>query len=693
MKITDVVHRVDTQEKIKGTAQYIEDIHFEGLHYARTLRSTIARGRILSVTYPEGYPSITVVDARDSIARNEVSMITADMPIFARDEVHYIGEPIALVVGRDKDEIIAFMKEIDVVYEPMTPLFTCDDNEANVFTRRHYSKGDLASLEGCEVFEAHYKTPYQEQLYMEKQGIVALVAGETVEIYGSMQCPYYVVNALKNALGYPEEKIRVVQTVTGGAFGGKEDYPSIMACQTALAALKIGAPVQLVYDRREDIQFTTKRHPAFITVTSYTREGHVEGMKIAVKIDAGPYLGLSDVVLQRAILTMTGAYQIPHLEVAGTVYKTNNIFNGAFRGFGGPQSLFALETHMSRLAKRLGKDPLTFREEHFVHQGELTSTGGRFHEAIHLEEMSRMLKEMSGYPELDTEGHGRLVGHGVAVVPHGGGFTGDGEAEHIKAVVKLRKDTEQFIHILVSNVEMGQGALTALSKIVASALDVPLERIVYNNPDTRVVPDSGPTAASRTTMVVGRLLYNAALKMKEALQEQEEVVVTEHYRQPDYLEWDQEQLKGNAYLSYSWAALLARVEVDPVTYEVTCTDLYGVYDVGMPIDEKMLLGQVHGGVVQGLGYGMMEYMDSKDGLIQHNSFSSYAVPTTMDIPQIHTRWLINPYIEGPFGAKAAGELTLVGVAPAIATAVADALDREISEIPVLPENLLKVVTS
>lgn len=693
MKITDVVNRVDTQEKIRGAAQYIEDIPFDNLHYARTLRSTLPKGKILKVAYPRGFPGITVVDAGDVLARNEVSMVTTDMPIFADGEVNYVGEAIALIVGRDKDEIIAFMKGIEVTYDPGTPLFTCDDAEENLFTRRHYSKGDLASLEGLEVFEGRYRTPYQEQLYMEKQGVVAEVKEGVVEIFGSMQCPYYVVNALKNALDYPEEKIRVVQTVTGGAFGGKEDYPSIMACQTALAALKIKAPVQLVYDRREDIQFTTKRHPSDITIKSYYREGRIEGMKIDVGIDAGPYLGLSDVVLQRAILTMTGAYGVPHLEVSGTVYKTNNIFNGAFRGFGGPQSLFALESHMSQLAARLGVDPLDFREKHFVHQGELTSTGGRFHEEIHLEEMTRILKEMSGYPHLARDGRGRLVGYGVAVVPHGGGFTGDGEAEHIKAVVKLRKDTEQFIHILVSNVEMGQGALTALSKIVASALDVPMERIIYKNPDTRLVPDSGPTAASRTTMVVGRLLYDAALKMKDALEEREEVVVTEHYHQPAYLAWDQENLRGNAYLSYSWAALLARVEVDPVTLEVTCTDIHGVYDVGLPIDEKMLLGQVHGGVIQGLGYGMMETMDSKEGLIQHNSFSSYAVPTTEDIPAIHTRWLINPYIEGPFGAKAAGELTLVGVAPAIATAVADALGREIYEIPVLPEKLLKVVKS
>ncbi len=689
MKIKDPVNRVDIQAKLNGSVKYIEDMIFENLHYARTLRSSIPRGKILSVAYPDIIEGITIVDKNDILDKNEVSMIDTDMPIFADSEVNYVGEPIALIVGKDKNQVIEFFNKIIVEYEPLEAVLTMGDNAT--FSKRTYTKGDLSKYSTLEEFSGHYKTTYQEQLYMEKQGVVANYVNNRIEIYGSMQCPYYVKNALINALGFNENRIRVIQTTTGGAFGGKEDYPSLMACQTALASIKIGAPVRLIFDRREDIIFTTKRHPSETNIISYLENGKIKGMKIDVELDAGPYLGLSDVVLQRAILTMTGAYQIENLEVNGVVYKTNNVFNGAFRGFGAPQSLFALEQHMTQIAKHLGKDPLDLRREYFVQTGQLTSTNGIFHENIYLDKMADKLEEISDYKNLKKESdNGNLVGYGFAIVPHGGGFTGDGEAVHIKAVVKLKKDTEGFVHILVSNVEMGQGALTALAKIVASALDIPLDRVVYKNPDTDAVPDSGPTAASRTTMVIGKLLYEAAVKLREVLDVNEEIIITEHYKQPDYIEWDQDTLQGNAYLSYSWAALLARVEVDPLTFDVSCTDIYGIYDVGIPVDEKLLLGQVHGGVIQGMGYGMMEAMYSDGGKIQQNSFASYAVPTIVDVPNIHSDWIINEYEDGPFGAKAAGELTLVGVAPAIASAVADAIGKDIYEIPVLPEKILEV---
>ncbi len=689
MKIKDPVNRVDIQAKLNGSVKYIEDMIFENLHYARTLRSSIPRGKILSVAYPDIIEGITIVDKNDILDKNEVSMIDTDMPIFADSEVNYVGEPIALIVGKDKNQVIEFFNKIIVEYEPLEAVLAMGDNAT--FSKRTYTKGDLSKYSTLEEFSGHYKTTYQEQLYMEKQGVVANYVNNRIEIYGSMQCPYYVKNALINALGFNENRIRVIQTTTGGAFGGKEDYPSLMACQTALASIKIGAPVRLIFDRREDIIFTTKRHPSETNIISYLENGKIKGMKIDVELDAGPYLGLSDVVLQRAILTMTGAYQIENLEVNGVVYKTNNVFNGAFRGFGAPQSLFALEQHMTQIAKHLGKDPLDLRREYFVQTGQLTSTNGIFHENIYLDKMADKLEEISDYKNLKKESdNGNLVGYGFAIVPHGGGFTGDGEAVHIKAVVKLKKDTEGFVHILVSNVEMGQGALTALAKIVASALDIPLDRVVYKNPDTDAVPDSGPTAASRTTMVIGKLLYEAAVKLREVLDVNEEIIITEHYKQPDYIEWDQDTLQGNAYLSYSWAALLARVEVDPLTFDVSCTDIYGIYDVGIPVDEKLLLGQVHGGVIQGMGYGMMEAMYSDGGKIQQNSFASYAVPTIVDVPNIHSDWIINEYEDGPFGAKAAGELTLVGVAPAIASAVADAIGKDIYEIPVLPEKILEV---
>lgn len=407
-------------------------------------------------------------------------------------------------------------------------------------------------------------------------------------------------------------------------------------------------------------------------------------MDFDIILDAGSYLGLSDVVLQRAMFTMTGAYNIENLKVRGRTVKTNNVFTGAFRGFGAPQSMYGLELHMSHIAKRLGEDPLDFRRRHYVKKGDLTATSGRFNEEIYLDRLTDLLTDMSKYQEkISTKG--ALTGYGVSVIPHGGGFTGDGEAVHIKAVVNLKKEMDGTVTILVSNVEMGQGAITTLTKIVATVLGIDMNGVRYQNPDTFLVPDSGPTVASRTTMVVGALLAKAATRLKERMDEPGEILITERFKQPDYVKWNAETLQGNAYMAYSWSVLLARVEVDPVSYEVKCTDLWAAYDVGVPIDEKLLIGQIQGGMVQGMGYAIMENMTSKSGGIEQFAFSSYPIPTTMDIPKMHAKWILNPYEDGPFGAKAVGELTLVGVAPAIAAAIEDAMNISTFEIPVTPE--------
>ncbi len=688
MKITDHIDRVDIKDKLNGTTRYIEDILFEDLHFARTLRSTVPKGKIRKIHYPPSEEGITIVDARDVHHKNEVAMILKDMPIFAFDEVNYVGEPIALIVGKNKDQVIAFYNKITIDYDVLAPIVSMTDEKAEVFTDHTFEIGSFENIDHDDVFYQEYETGYQEQVYMEKQGVVGVVEDGRVTVYGSLQCPYYVFSAMQHALDLDDDHVRVVQTPTGGAFGGKEEYPSLLALQVSVAALKVKAPVRLVFDRREDMAFTTKRHPSKSTIKTYLKDKKIVGMDFDIILDSGPYVGLSDVVLQRAIFTMMGCYMFKNIRVNGKTIKTNNVFTGAFRGFGAPQSMYALELHMNQLARYLAIDPIELRKPYFVHKGEMTSTGGIFNEDIYLEKMTDKIIEMTNYKDLEYKEN---VGYGFAFIPHGGGFTGDGEAAHIKAEVHLKKLENHDIQILVSNVEMGQGAITALSKIVASALDYPMERIHYHNPDTLYVPDSGPTVASRTTMVVGGLLYKAALKLKDRLTEAGEILIVEHFKQPDYVKWDQDKLLGNAYMAYSWSILMARVELDPQTYEITCTDIYGIYDVGVPIDERLLIGQIHGGVVQGLGYGLLEKMDSEEGLIQQHSFSNYVIPTTCDIPNIHSDWIINRYIDGPFGAKAVGELTLVGVAPAVASAVEDIIKKTINKIPVTPERVLEAI--
>jgi len=702
MKIDERTLRVDAVKKMRGENKFLEDLHFDDLYYARTLRSEISRGYIKNIVYPEMPEDYYIVDHRD-IARNEVAMIDYDMPVFAKDEVNYIGEPIAFIVGTNKDKIIEIMEKIEVEYEELPGIYSIEESKANqvqilknddnIFVKHHFSRGNIGALEDCRIFEGYYETTYQEQLYMEKQGVVGAYDGEELRVYGSIQCPYYVKNALIHATKLPEDQIRVIQSDTGGAFGGKEEYPSLLACQIAAATLKIKKPVRLIFDRREDIMYTTKRHPSQVTIKSYVKEERIVGMVIDVSLDAGPYIGLSDVVLQRALFTLTGAYLIENIDVRGSVMATNNVFTGAFRGFGAPQSMFALEQHINQIATALKIDPFKLKQNHFVKQGDKTVTNGVYVERIKLNELANKLEKLSNYKKKlkakEKNDEKYYYGIGVSFVPHGGGFTGDGEAAHIKAKVKLRKNPEDTVDLLVSNVEMGQGAKTALSKIVASAIGLDIKDVHYENPDTKFVPDSGPTVASRTTMVVGQLLYKAALKVKERFNE-ECFIIEENFQAPDYLAWDQDTLQGNAYMSYSWSGVVAEVLVDKITYDVTVKKLYGVYDIGNPIDIKLVEGQIHGGMIQGMGLGMMENMTSKAGKIQQNNFEAYSVPTSKDIPEMAFDLVINKYDDGPYGAKGLGELSLIGVPPAIASAIEDAIGTKIFKIPVTPEYILEV---
>jgi CO/xanthine dehydrogenase Mo-binding subunit len=462
MKIDIRKIRTDAKEKIRGENRYLQDLEFEDLYFARTLRSEISRAIIKEIKYPEIPKGYYIVDKND-VKVNEVKMIEVDMPVFAKDQVNYIGEPIALIVGQDKDVIIKIINNTKVIYEKLPPIYSMEESKDNKiqiisgnnneFTSHEFSTGDISKLKNCKIFENEYSTTYQEQLYMEKQGVVGDYKDGELIVYGSMQCPYYIKNALMHSTGFNETNTRVIQADTGGAFGGKEEYPSLLACQVAAATLKIRKPVRLVFDRREDIMYTTKRHPSKIKIKSYVENNKIIGIDIDVDLDAGPYIGLSDVVLQRALFTLNGAYQIENVNIKGQVYATNNVFTGAFRGFGAPQTMFALEQHFNQVAKKLKIDPFDFKKSHFVKQGQKTVTNGVYVEEIKLDEIADKLEILSNYKEKikKEDSKDSYYGVGVSFVPHGGGFTGDGEAEHIKAKIKLRKNKDNTVDIFICN--------------------------------------------------------------------------------------------------------------------------------------------------------------------------------------------------------------------------------------------------
>ena len=689
--ISNSIKKTDSDEKISGSAIYVADIKMDGMLHAITLRSTICHGEIKTITFPDIPEGYHIVSAKDVPGRNVVKIIFDDQPVFTEKDITYLEEPILLVIGPDKEVVQDILNQIVVEYIEKDPVFDWVNSAVNY----HFDKGS-----GIKAFEhAHkviafdYETGYQEQAYIEPQGFLGYMDGEKVTLIGSIQCPYYVKNAVIDALGTDPDNVRVIQPSIGGAFGGKEEFPSLMACQLAVAVQKIGQPIQLLYEREEDMLVTTKRHPSKIHFEAAMSEhNEILGFKTYCAIDAGANIGLSGVVLARALIACTGAYTINNLDVSGDVFITNTVPNGAFRGFGAPQMYFAIEMFMEHIALELDLDPLEFRMNNLAKQGDNTSTNGTFRDPIIMDEMIIKAMEISDYKNKrklydDTNSY---KGIGMSFFFHGCGFTGSGEATHIKAKVKLRKEKTGKVQILVAAVDMGQGIRTTLRKVVSHILEIPIDDVIFNFPDTDLVPDSGPTVASRTIMIVGGLIARATREMKERWMETE-FTVEKQYVQPDYIKYDEATFQGDAYPAYSWGINIVEVEVDKYTYQVKLQHTWSVYDVGKAIDERIVIGQADGGLTQGIAYGYLEVMTHELGKIKQKNMTDYIIPTAMDTNKMDTVIYENPYAFGPYGAKGVGELTLVGGAPAVAYAIEQAIKRKVFKIPATPEYLMELV--
>jgi CO/xanthine dehydrogenase Mo-binding subunit len=689
--IRESIFKTDGDEKISGQAKYVADIIIPGMYHALTKRSSISYGEIKNIRYPEMPEEYIIVDYRDVPGKNVVKIIYDDMPVFTEKEITYLHEPILLVCGPDKAKVKEIVDNIEIEYIEKEPVFEWTNSAVHY----HFDKGigKAAFENAARVIEYDYETGYQEQAYIEPQGFVGYLEGEKVTLIGSIQCPYYVKNAVIQALGAADNNVRVIQPSVGGAFGGKEEFPSLMACQLACAIKKVKKPIQFLYEREEDMLVTTKRHPARMHFeAAIGKDSEILGLKLYAGIDAGANIGLSGVVLSRALIASTGAYTIDNLDASGDVFLTNTVPNGAFRGFGAPQVFFAIEMFMEHIALDLGVDPLEFKKKYVAIQGDSTSTCGTFRDPIIMPEMIEKAIAISDYENLrklysKPESN---KGIGMSFFFHGCGFTGSGEANHIKARVQLKKSKSGKVYILVAAVDMGQGIRTTLRKVVAHILEIPIADVIFDLPDTDFVPDSGPTVASRTMMIVGGLIARACKTMKERWDETE-FVVEKQYVQPEYIKYDEETFTGDAYPAYSWGINIVEVEVDKVTYQTKILNTWSVYDIGKSIDDRIVLGQADGGLTQGIAYGYLEVMNHEKGVIKQKNMTDYMIPTAMDTGNMETEIFENPYAFGPYGAKGVGELTLIGGAPAVCFAIEQAVKKRIHKIPASPEYILEMM--
>jgi CO/xanthine dehydrogenase Mo-binding subunit len=692
------VRRKEGVAKVTGAARYIDDLTFPGLLHGRTIRSTIPAGEITGIRFVFDTAGFTVVDHRDIPGRNIVALIDDDQPCLAGRAIRHVAEPILLLAHEDRERLFAADVKID--YQTTTPNY---DPEASTTTFKTITieKGrlDEGFAAADVIVEGEYRSGHQEQLYIEPNGVVAVPEHGGITVHGSMQCPYYVHRALKVLLGLPDDKVRVVQTETGGGFGGKEEYPSMIAGHAALLALKANRPVKIIYDRVEDMLATTKRHPAIVRHrTGIMKDGRLTAMDIEAVLDGGAYATLSAVVLSRGVIHASGPYRCDHVRIRGRATMTNTPPNGAFRGFGAPQTQFAVEVHMDRIADALGLDPVRVREMNALRPGDTTATGQRLGQDCSALRVLREAVKRTDFRRRRRVLAGSGRGIGLALIFHGSGFTGGGEVKLAsKASLAL---TERGARILVASTEIGPGTRTMHAQIVADTLGVPYDAIDVNAADTGEVPDSGPTVASRTCMIVGRILQRCAEEMRarlgrltprEYLRKYGPLVITKAYEKPSEIAWDDTSYRGDAYGSYGWACDVAEVEVDPDTWQATPVAFTTVHEIGRAIHPMLAEGQIVGGTAQGIGYALLEDVVMRDGRMANCQLTNYIIPTTLDMPAIDVIVLENPYKHGPFGAKGVGEMPIDGPAPAVINALHHA-GYDLREIPATPEKIMKVST-
>jgi len=727
MHIGQPIPRREGRAKVTGHARYLDDLSMPGMLHGTTVRSPVPRGILHDIQYSPDIPwnEFTVVTAADIPGRNVVQLIDDDQPYLADGEVNHAEEPIVLLAHPDASVLEEGRRGISFEIEALPAVYTIEDalsgreivwGRDNIFKTYLVSRGDVdiaCAQPDVVIVEGEYETGAQEQLYIEPNGMLALARGQDgITVWGSMQCPYYVHKALAALFDLPGEKIRVVQMETGGGFGGKEEYPSIIAGHAALLSWKSGRPVKMVYDRAEDMVATTKRHPSKTHHrTAVSRDGRLLAIDIDFVIDGGAYTTLSPVVLSRGTIHAAGPYFAPNVRVQGRAVATNAPPHGAFRGFGAPQSLFALERHMDRVAAAIGLAPDEFRRRNFIETGQTSAVGQVMHDAIDMSGLLDRALALSDYHAkrqrfAATNATSRLKkGIGLAAFMHGAGFTGSGE-DHLASIVEVEATAEGRVRVLTSSTEIGQGTNTVFSQIAADALGISLDAIDIVQPDTAVVPNSGPTVASRTCMVVGKLIESAAHALLTTLRSTGNEITdfraacreyvtrfgplrsSAQYRAPLGLRWDDERYEGDAYGTYAWAVYVAEVSVDTVTYEIRLDDFVAVQEVGRVINPVLAAGQIEGGIAQGIGWALFEQVAWREGRMANAQMTNYIMPTSMDLPPIRVHFEERPYAEGPGGAKGIGELPMDGPAPAIANAVSHATGVDIRRIPITPEALM-----
>lgn len=745
--------RTDVISKVTGKAVYANDIYRENMLYIKVVHSPYAHAKIIHIdtTQAEQYPGVVRVITSDNIP----GIISQPMekPILASELVRYMGEGVALVVAESEEIAREGACLVRVEYEMLPAVFTPEEaleenapqiyNSGNILCKYKTGKGniDLGFKEADIIVEREYSTQRVQHVAIEPEAAIAIPDLDGLTVYVPTNDPFNARRIISETLGVDAVEVKVILPTVGGSFGGKSYDSWVLGARAALAASITGKACKITYTREESIIEGTKRHPYKLKYrVGVKSSGELTAMEIDIVGDGGAYKSKSFAVASRSCIEAAGPYIIPNVKTNIVLAYTNNVYSDALRGFGSPQVAFSSELIMDEIARELKLNPIEFRRKNVLKENSISGVGQRMRD-VSIEECLDRVMEVIDWKnrraqikeerrKINTK---RVRGLGIALLHRGEAFGAAGQGFDASAVsLYVQKDGSAMI--LTSMSEVGNGCHNLLRKIVSQTLGLKLEHIRVRTVDTSCVPDSGPTVATRGTVVIGNAMKAAALEVREKLtgiaaeklgvlkaeiELKDELaysindtnqnisyfdLIKEVYAMGDHtysrgwyvvdgLKWDKQIGFGEAYLSYAYGACAAEVEVDLETGQVALMNFAAAHDVGHAFDREEVIGQINGGISMGLGYGLFEEVDVKKGIVKNLNYDTYLIPTAVDMPNTFPIVVEHPSEYGPYGARGLGEPVACAVAPAIINAIADATGFYIRDIPASLEKVMSNLRS
>ena len=710
------IRRPDAPPKVTGQTPYPADLYMDGMLHTKVLWSDRPHARLLGVDASAALalPGVAAVLTAADVPVNEFGIEEMDEHVLAEGKIRFVGQPVALVVAESEETAQAALDLVRVDYEDLPGVFdprqamqegaplVHDEKDSNVIGHWFVRRGDLeAAFAASDVIvEADYCLPHVEHAFLQPEaGLSYIDDQDRVVVHTTGQWAHDDQHQIAHALGLPEEQVRVIYTLAGGAFGGREDVS--VQILLALAVFRLRCPVKMVWTRGESFRGHHKRHPFYMHYrTGATSDGKLTALEARLVADGGAYASTSRAVVKSAVTNATGPYHVPSLRVDGWVVYTNNMDAGAMRGFGTTQVTFASEMQMSKLAAALGMDAVEFRARNILREGDVGPTNAPLPPGVGLEAALTAAAEAAGWrkqsgqwtcPEATAASHSSTRrGIGFACGWKNIGYS-LGFPEQSTAVAELYGDAEiEQAVIKTGAAEVGQGVLTVIAQIAADTLEVPVERVGVINDDTAVVPNAGSSSASRQTLMTGRAVREACLAALKAWRNEDRPAVAGYqFIPPRTTPFDPETGECYPHFSYAYGAHVAEVEVDVETGEVRLVRVVAAHDVGRLINRLAAEGQVEGGISMGQGYALMEEFIQRDGYILTGNLHDYLVPTILDAPEeIVSLFVEVPDSQGPWGAKGLGEMPALILPPAIAAAVHDATGVWFDRLPITPERVV-----